>query len=607
MKKIGLLVLAISTAASAQITNPNQIRGIGVYANELPGADAGAKINAADAKLGTASGTIIYSSPTSDTATTNVTLSSNHKLVLQSPINWTATITLPTNSSGQDISCPAVQTLAYATSNVWIRGNTVSRVKIHDCNFAGQIVSGVKDTGIALNGASNITISNNVATDALLVTFGSTAAFTTCADGSSCQYPNVTAGNSTSNVIVSDNKGTSTGGTGVFITPMYVNGATITGNVASGFYDAVEFWGGDSCIATCTAGQNGALANARKATNLTITNNVFTNSIDACIWGSMGQYVTISNNVCTGNDSTTDVGLDVEGTFDATVSGNTASGYRNGDLATFFLSTRVSFDHNRVSQDVAANPIIAAHNSTNSPSGLIQSFTNNELNCTAATVCKTQFDAAEVYNIAGNNFHNTYLNMSGLNTAQAIITNNDFDFSVTSTIGIYVDTMTASSISGNSSAIVRGNRITSSISQAAGSRAIFVNGHDPNNASNLTVNGNILGGPNAFPIDIECDSDANNAVFTYCTLVNNTLAANNIVTTATGSGFVQVQNFNNTVPSNNTTMKYSGTLGNQTGTFGVDPSGNLISTPIKSITGARYVCVNTAGQLISQATACSGT
>lgn len=590
--------------ASGTSLNVNVINNV-EEASLFAGADAGAKINAADTALGANPGTIIYSSSTSDSATTSVTLSANHKLILQSPISWTATITLPDNSSGQDISCPALQTLSYATASTWISGKGNSNVSVHDCNIASTITAGTLDTVAAFNQATNVSITNNSVTNAGLAVFVSSAANTSCPDGTQCQYPNVTPGNSSSQITISGNHGTAS--TGEFIFLNYTNGATISGNVADGYNDGIVWWGGDSCVAGCTAGQNGAMTNARKATNLTIADNVLTSLKNACIWGSMGQYVTISGNNCLGVVAGTDVGIDLEGTWDSTVSHNTVSGFLNGDLATFFLSTRASFLGNSATGVTGATLLVSTHNSTNTPDGLIQTFSGNDLNCTAAGGCDTQFQSAEIYNVVNNHFHDTMLTLNGLNISQAFISGNDFSFDVAADHAILASTSSGSAMSPNGLLVLRDNIILSSATQASGKAAIMASGSDFNNPSNIRIEGNRTDGTSAFPVDIECNAaSANPGIPTYCSILNNLLGTNSIVTNNAGSGaLVHVQSVNNNLPSNYQTFGFTGGLSNSG--FGVDGSGNITSTPIKSTTGARYVCVDTNGKLISQAAACSGT
>lgn len=629
MKKLLSFAFLLATVSlSAQTIRPDQVRGTAIvetpagpqgvsvlngvlYADQFAGADAGAKINAADTALGANAGTIIYSATAPASATTNVILSSNHKLVLQSPISWTATITLPANSSGQDISCPALQTLAYTTPDTsWINGTGVSNVSFHDCRFAGTLTAGAITRGALFTAANGVTVANNTASEALLVAFVSSAAYTTCGDSTQCQYPNVTDSNSSLNIKVFGNKGSASGtGTGAFVLLDYANKATVSGNVASGYLDSVEYWGGDSCLSSCKAGQNGAFANERKAKNLTISGNVFTGSLNACIWGSMGQYVTISNNNCVGKGVGTDVGIDLEGTFDATVSHNTVSGYATGDLATFFLSTRVAFNDNVASQDNASYYLISTHNSTNTPDGLTQTFSGNTLNCLAATVCNTSFQSAEIYNITNNHLHNTTLTLIGTNISQIFLAGNDLSFDVAASYGIQALTSSGSALSTDGQMVIRNNTVLSSATQAAGSQAIDSFGSDFNHPANIRIEGNTTGGTHAFPVDIECDAASLNAgVPTYCSILNNNLGANSIVTNNAGSGApVHVQSVNNNLPSNYQTFGFTGSLSNSGATFGVDASGNVTSVPIKSTTGARYVCVDTSGKLISQAAACSGT
>jgi hypothetical protein len=534
------------TQVSGSTLGVNSLESV-LYADQFTGADAGAKINAADTRLGSNPGTIIYSSPSSATATTNVVLSANHKLILQSPISWTATITLPTSSSGQDISCPALQTLAYTAADTsWIIGTSNSNVSFHDCRFAGTLTSGKITRGILLTAANGVSVVNNTVSEALLAGFTSSAAYTTCADGSQCQYPNVNIGNSSSNIKVYGNKGSATGtGIGAFLFLYYVNNASVIGNVASGYFDAVMFWGGDSCFSGCTAGQNGDLTNDRKAKNLTISDNAFTGSLNSCIWGSMGQFVTVSGNACTGNDTTTDVGIDFEGSFDSIASNNAVFGYDFGNLATYWFSTRVSFIGNAASQDNASHLMISTNNASGIPNGLTQTFAGNTLNCTAASVCAAQLQSAETYTIANNVTRNVRYDITGTNIAQIAFTGNTLAFDVSSTHGVEAITSIGSPLSTNGSILYRNNTVLSSVTQSAGTQAFFALGADGNSLSNIRIEGNITGGTHAFPVGIECDAGSSNAgVPTNCTLLNNNNAGTVVTSNGSSGAPVKVNSIN---------------------------------------------------------------
>lgn len=538
MKKLWVL-LALLTAS----TQGNAATESIVYATTFAGADAGAQINAADAYLGSSPGTIIYDAGSQMTASTAVVLSANHALVLDSPIAWTGTITLPNGSSGQSISCSALQTINYPTAASWINGVSVSGISIKECNAQGTITTSTLDTLATFTSSSNVTLRNNTLTDLALITTN---------PGSSYSSPNV--GN---NYSITNNFGTATNtsNSSTFIQTAYTNNATISGNNAQGYYFGISWWGGDSCVSGCGAGGNGALSNPRKAANLVIADNVIA-AIQAGIWGSNGTGLTIHGNVV--NQSAGgggDVGIDLEGTWNSVVSSNVvglSGGFANGDLTAFWFSTNNKWDSNTIYQSNAAYPLIATYNSTESPTGLgaqgpglSEAFTNNDLSCLAASVCSMYLTSAESYIFNGGNWTNTALvanNLSQLDVEQVKLY-----FSVPAPYGIYLATYYLDGNYSHGVAKIVGNSISSSVAQSAGTRAIYAVGSDYNASQQTIISGNTTGGTNPFPVDIECDAQSSNSKgqFNDCVIINNVTANNNIVTSSAGNTTVIVHNSNN--------------------------------------------------------------
>jgi hypothetical protein len=535
LPRLATLLLTFTALAPAQ--QPT-------LADHFPGPDIGARINAADKQLGSGCGVIAVALPA--TASTPVTLHSCHSLSLRAEVTWRTTITLAPNSSGQTITCPALQTLAFTPIGNWIHGENVSNVAIDSCAASG--IAGPSLYRLASFIASrSLTLSRNNLTNAMLLETGSSATASTCDDQSQCQYPGTNPANSTSNVIVQGNTIRKTGFSGTAVNLTYVNTASVTHNTFSGLTSGVEWWGGDACIAgsKCSVGQNGAFANPRKTTHLIIADNTIS-AATSCIWGSMGQFIAVSANTCTGNDQG-DVGIDAEGSFDVSFDHNTISNYPNGDLATFTLSTRIVFDQNTATQDVAGHPLVRLDNSSQTPDKLLVSFTNNTFTCLdPARTCGTLSGPLETIVFTGNHFRNTALQLTANNENTIVLRANDFTFTNPAASAISVSGFHHTpGVKSNGSVEISGNVIAAGAPQPAGAQAILVIGDDFNFPQETAIRNNRITG--AFPIDIECDSATTNSPgqANACILTGNQLAAHNIVTRTHIPGAVHLTQSNN--------------------------------------------------------------
>jgi parallel beta-helix repeat protein len=115
---------------------------------------------------------------------------------------------------------------------------------------------------------------------------------------------------------------------------------TVTGNSVDTALHGIQFWGGDSSVSSIIG-----------IAHLVIANNRIKN-VTGGIWGSLGQYVTITGNDV---DTCTDVGIDFEGCLDSAVTGNTVRNAKNGAYAVFYASSRCVFSGNVADQTTAGN------------------------------------------------------------------------------------------------------------------------------------------------------------------------------------------------------------------------------------------------------------
>jgi hypothetical protein len=514
------------------IAGPNGQNRI-IYADTLTAGDAGAQINMADALLGSLPGTIIYNAVASANGTTAVTLNSKHDLVLQSAITWSGAgvINLMSGSSGQKVSCPGLQTLAHATATAFINSLNGSDQTVSNCRAIGTITSGAVDNLTSITGASTrITITHNSVAEIGVASITTSAPLSTCPDTSQCSYPLATPSNSPSSLSITDNQGSiKNGGSGIFLFISYTSGAVVSGNVGTGYVYGVDFWGGDACLGGCSAGGNGAATNLRKAQNLAITGNTFVTTT-AGIWGSMGKQITITGNTVTCL-SGGDVGLDLEGTTDSTVSSNTVNGYANGSLATFFLSTRNLWSNNTVTPTGNAALL---KNSTNAINGLYESFDHNQFNCPSG--CDFALETLEGLSFTNN--HSVNLTISEYHfISQVIIDNNTFTYTIP-VDHVFTNSGLIQTTGGMMGSVHIGNNIVdgSAASIVAGKIAFDVHGTDFNNAQQVVASGNEVVG---FPVFLRCSAESANSPTQalYCSAHDN-WSSNVIQTAAVGTSAV---------------------------------------------------------------------
>jgi len=120
----------------------------------------------------------------------------------------------------------------------------------------------------------------------------------------------------------------------------FSSGGQILNNAVNSCPHGILWWGGDSAV-TSTPGLS----------NLTISNNSVSNVTGGCIWGSDGQWVTVSGNTVNGCG---DVGIDLEGTSNSSVYNNWVFNANNGGITTFYGSSNVGIFNNFINQ--TANP-----------------------------------------------------------------------------------------------------------------------------------------------------------------------------------------------------------------------------------------------------------
>ncbi|MBD9680032.1 right-handed parallel beta-helix repeat-containing protein [Pseudomonas sp. PDM18] len=162
--------------------------------------------------------------------------------------------------------------------------------------------------------------------------------------------PNATAGYvsedfGSKNVRVTGNYGVGIGelaqGSGIVI--HHSADASVVGNIVQNYRHGIYWWGGDS-----NQNRGGVPTNPRWARRVSITGNNVRNMAMGGIWGSMGQNIDVVGNTVR---DVKDVGIDFEGTFHGTATGNTVYNASEGCISTFFFVKDIRFSGNVCTQD----------------------------------------------------------------------------------------------------------------------------------------------------------------------------------------------------------------------------------------------------------------
>lgn len=267
------------------------------------------------------------------------------------------TLTLPSNVSVIGEGWGSIINVGSGTTgNLFV---STSKTNIMLADF--QVTSANDDT-IVLNvtTCSRVTVRHVRTVGAVLIQTNSTAG----SAQSGTTYALVNDANSCSNIQVLDNEGTAaTVGVNrrAFIELQWALDAQVRGNWMTGYFNGIWWWGGDSDFA-----QNGAIANARKARNLTIADNTVYNCGNstiggASIAGSMGQNIEIvANRVHFAGD----VAVDCEGCFECNVIGNEIWDGVNGALTIFFGNRNFNARDNIIGNSGTNNVLFRVYNNS---------------------------------------------------------------------------------------------------------------------------------------------------------------------------------------------------------------------------------------------------
>ena len=309
-------------------------------------------------------------------------------------------------------------------------------------------------------------------------------------------------------------------GAGVMI--FYTLRATVSNCSIVNCGSAVTFWGGDSNPAV-----DGALANERKCKQCSAT-SIEVKSCGAGIWTTMTQGTSISG--CT-IETIADIGIDFEGAFECTASGNAVRDCVNGCLSIFAYNRNIVFASNSIVQPNSTQPGFRIYNVGVNTENKSVNFSGNTFRTESGIgVCDNASGPCETVSVNGNTFLNTRLEINTNNSRYANVCNNQFTFSVAATVSFFA--LDVGSLNNDGRGLINSNQVISQVVQPAGSCAIRALHSDFNTWSRFNVSSNTTSG---FPIDITVTQNSGNAgMAIYCKVTDNVFESASYVRNGTG-------------------------------------------------------------------------
>jgi hypothetical protein len=527
MKKffqLAVFLVLVSLSAAESTTYSGTIKNFALnpanntfYVSQYPGADVGAKINAADAAAGAGSADIRVTA--AGNVSTVPTIRSNHRLILTAPLTWTVAPVL--NSNTKIIGTGSIATQTVNAPSAWIVARNLSNVEIENLWVTNASVPTTEGSQIlACLACSNIVMNWNHGFRIGIFRSGTTSA----------NYAAVTSTTLTANVHLEGNRIDGNEFTPIassrFITLaflMFATNATLIGNDAFNCEYNLEWWGGN-------AGTEGrTLTNPRWARNIKVTGGSAVN-VAAGFWGSMGQNIAVTDVT---SDTCLDVCLDAESSTNVSFSKFTVHNAGNGGLAVFFGSIANEFGPGIVTSDTAASVLMFLHNVSANP---LQSFGvkihHVKFICSdLARLCDLKADPIGSLQFNDNELSNSALTFIQTNNSGFEISRNRFSYTFAPTA------FSAIKISGQifnhkPISVIAGNTFESSVIQLAGTFAINATITDFNFSDILLVRDNTT---NGFTNDAKFVANSGNAgISPTFIFMNNNWGANSITKSITG-------------------------------------------------------------------------
>lgn len=382
-----------------------------------------------------------------------------------------------------------------ATTGAFLTGNqSTTNCKVRGLGFSAGAEAIV---GVALAGSANVTVD-----DCTAVTC---AVFSATAFPAGTAYASVNSGNTCSNLRITNCRGIGAAqNTAAGILVQYTAGAVVSNCIINGYGQGIQWWGGDSNPAV-----NGAVANQRKCTDISISNCAVSNIGGGGIWGSMGQNVTVSGGTV---DTCADVGVDFEGCFDCSATGVGVTNCTNGNCTTFFYSRSIVFSGIASFQASDGGVHFRTNNSAQDTNPVGISLIGGTFrNGSGIGLIDTNGGPVESLKISDLTCVNVKVNATSNNLHYLRISDNDMTFE--NAAGSAFNAITVSGVTNAGStdggkAYVNDNKIISAVAQPAGSWGMSVTCADANTVDTFWIENNKITG---MPGDITTVANGANA------------------------------------------------------------------------------------------------
>ncbi|MGH9770905.1 MAG: hypothetical protein ACRD4Q_04300, partial [Candidatus Acidiferrales bacterium] len=304
---------------------------------------------------------------------------------------------------------------------------------------------------------------------------------------------------------------------------VYTQNAVVSRNIITGYYSGIEIWGGD-------ANANGGILNTRWDKNITLSANIgYANgaagSNGGVFWTSMCEGCTETGNISYGAG---DVGIDNEGSFAVSASGNYVYGAYHAAYGQFFYSRDITWSGNTAIMTAPTQACFEVWNGAQDLTPFDLNFSGN--NCwnqgTGIASAGTINGSVDDLRMSANNFRNVALDLSSTNMHRALIEGNVFTFTQSHAGPLYAILASGfnATDAGGSHLSIAHNQIFSDAAQPSGSAAIYISHGDPNEPMRVSITGNDISGSSPFPTDVALHESSTNLQAIYAKIEMNTFA-----------------------------------------------------------------------------------
>jgi hypothetical protein len=285
----------------------------------------------------------------------------------------------------------------------------------------------------------------------------------------------------------------------------FSNNVRIIGNDISGYVHGITYWGGNANTSDGPS-PNGFITNERKCKDIAILGNTIRNIDMGGIWGSMGERVAVTGNTVF---ECGDVGIDFEGSFFCTASGNVVANCITACLCTCYDNRGIMFSGNSCVQNADGSGIAYIQNLRGTDTNLDISFVGNTFTARQG-ISMVVSEGAQHVLFEGNTLHNVrvdFQNDRRLHFVQVVVGNSLFFDTVAKSS---VDAIRVGTLDKAGKAIVSNNCITTTVSQSGKSSGINILINSAL-AEQYLITSNIVDGWKKRDIFIQCEESSDSS------------------------------------------------------------------------------------------------